>query len=163
MNKVTIISIIGAVVVIGGAIAFSASTNPSSTSLSKSAEVTVASEITVDREIHDFGEIDIFGGKVQSDFTLTNTGTEDVTITAATTSCGCTEGVVGGENFGMHSKLTAEVTIPVGETETLTAIYDPLAHGPNGTGQITRQLFLKTNSRTTPEIEVRISADVYKD
>ena len=160
MNKVTIISIIGALLVVAGAVAYSSSTSSISPQL---AEVAIASEIVVDRDSHDFGEIDIFAGTVQSDFTLTNTGTEDVTVSKATTSCGCTEGSIAGESFGMHEGLAQSIIIPAGGTEIVTAIYDPLAHGPNATGEITRQLFLTTNSETTSEIELRVSANVFKN
>jgi hypothetical protein len=122
----------------------------------------VASEIVVTEGSHDFGTINIFGGKVETDFTLTNTGTEDVTIVAGTTSCGCTDGSIDGIGFGMHKQMSSQVVIEAGESKSVTAIYDPLAHGPNATGPVTRQLFLKTNSEATPEVELRISANVVK-
>lgn len=158
MNKTAIISITLGILVVVGLAVF---TSPGERA--PLAQEAVASEIVVDSDSHDFGEIDIFGGKVQSDFVLTNTGAEDVTVSEATTSCGCTEGSIAGTSFGMHERLARSVTIPAGGTETVTAIYDPLAHGPNATGEITRQLFLKTNSENTPEIELRVSANVYKN
>lgn len=121
------------------------------------------SAITLSETSYDFGQIDIFGGKVSHDFILTNEGEEDVVVTAGTTSCGCTEGSLGGMMFGMHSSLRRSVIIPAGESMPMAAIYDPLAHGPNGTGKITRELMLQTNSRVTPELNMRISADVYKN
>ena len=122
-----------------------------------------ASEIVVEQSTHDFGEIDIFGGKVSTDYTLKNTGTEDVTVTSGFTSCMCTEGEIGGESFGMHDNKAMSIVIPAGDSETLTAIYDPLAHGPEGTGPITRELFLKTNSSVTPELNVKFSGNVIKN
>jgi hypothetical protein len=123
----------------------------------------VASGVMLDRESHDFGNIDIFGGKVSTDYILTNEGAEDVTVTAAVTSCMCTEGEIDGVSFSMHNNPAMSVVIPAGSQRTLTAIYDPLAHGPDGVGPVTRQLMLKTNSSITPEIEVRLSANVTKD
>jgi hypothetical protein len=123
----------------------------------------VASVVTVDKESYNFGEIDIFGGKVETTYILKNEGEQDVMIKSAITSCMCTEGEIGGMKFGMHSATGGYVTIPAGGQEILTAIYDPLAHGPNGTGKITRELILTTNSTETPEITVRLSADVVKN
>lgn len=74
---------------------------------------------------------------------LKNEGDEDVKIASAITSCMCTEGKIGGLKFGMHRATSGRVKIPAGGEETLTAIYDPLAYGPNGTGKVTRELMLK--------------------
>ena len=123
----------------------------------------VASVVTVDKESYDFGEIDIFGGKVETTYILKNEGSEDVKIVSAITSCMCTEGEIGGMKFGMHSATVGRVVIPAGGQDILTAIYDPLAHGPNGTGKITRELTIVTNSTETPEITVRLSANVVKN
>jgi hypothetical protein len=128
-----------------------------------SAKTTVASKVVVTEGSYDFGTIDIFGGKVETDFMLTNEGTEDIAIIAGTTSCGCTDGSIDGIGFGMHEQMSGPAIIKAGESKNVTAIYDPLAHGPEGTGTVTRQLFLKTNSKTTPEIELRISANVVKN
>ena len=125
--------------------------------------VKVASAITVVEEPHDFGEIDIFGGKVRTTYTLMNEGTEDVVVRSAQTSCMCTEGEIGGFTFGMHSSDVKDVVIPAGQSQSLTAIYDPLAHGPNGTGKVTRELMLETNSEETPVVRVKFSANVVKN
>lgn len=111
---------------------------------------------------YDFGEIDIFGGKVTTTYTITNTGVEAVTITAAETSCMCTEGLIGALSFGMHGSSGGTVVIQGGASEVLTAVFDPLAHGPEGTGKIKRELHLRTNSSTVPEVEVTFSGDVIK-
>ena len=117
----------------------------------------------VEKTSHDFGEIDIFGGKVSTTYTLKNEGSEDVRIISAITSCMCTEGEIGGMKFGMHSVTGEKIIIPAGGEEILTAVYDPLAHGPNGTGKVTRELILKTNSTETPEIKVLLIANVVKN
>lgn len=122
----------------------------------------VASAITIMESSYDFGDIDIFGGKVSITYTLKNEGDEDVSILSAVTSCMCTVGEIGGLEFGMHESSGKTVIIPAGEEKTLSATFDPLAHGPNGTGKIKRELFLKTNSTATPEIKVTFSANVVK-
>lgn len=122
----------------------------------------VASVLAAAESSFDFGTIGIFDGKVQKDFILTNEGDEPITILNGTTSCGCTEGSIDGLVFGMHEGMARAVTVEPGESKTLTAIYDPLAHGPDAVGLVNRQLFLKTNSTATPELEITISADVVK-
>src|SRR3989344_7529681 len=61
----------------------------------------VSSAITVLEPSFNFGDIDIFGGKVQTAYTLKNDGGEDVRILSAVTSCMCTEGEIGGLVFRM--------------------------------------------------------------
>jgi len=160
MKNTIIISLLVIVVIIGAILLTSNQGTDDSTSL---IPATVASAITLDKTVHDFGSIDIFGGKVSTDFILTNSGPDDVTILAGTTSCGCTEGEINGIRFGMHEVMAQQLTIPASQSIPVTAIYNPLAHGPDATGQIKRQLFLKTNSSVNPEIEMRIEANVFKN
>lgn len=125
-------------------------------------EKVVASEITLEANEYDFGDIDIFGGKVKTTFPLTNTGSADVTVLSGVTSCICTEGEIDSLSFGMHGS-DGETVIPAGETRELVAIYDPLAHGPDGVGKIKRQLQLKTNSSVTEYIDVSFTGNVVKN
>jgi len=125
-------------------------------------EINVSSVLTSDKSIYDFGDIDIFGGKVTTEFILTNTGTEDIIILNGVTSCGCTEAEIDGILFGMHEGMSNEVVVKAGDTIPMKVIYDPLAHGPSGVGLAQRSVFLKTNSSATPELEVRIKAMVTK-
>lgn len=123
----------------------------------------VASQITVVEEQYDFGDIDIFGGKVSTTYILKNEGLEDVSILSAVTSCICTEGEIDGFVFGMHESSGEIIIIPAKGEKILTATYDPLAHGPDGIGKVKRELFLKTNSTITPEIRVTFLANVVKN
>lgn len=127
------------------------------------AATSVTSPLLVTESSHDFGEIDIFGGKVKTTYTLKNDGTEDITITSAQTSCMCTEGEIAGLTFGMHGSDVKSVIIPAGGEEVVTATFDPLAHGPNGVGPITRELMVKTNSTETPDIRMKFSGNVIKN
>jgi len=158
-TNTALIIIILAILVGGGALLFSDNSDQSSET-----KVAISSSIlTADRELHDFGEIDIFSGVVTTEFVLTNSGSDDITINEGTTSCGCTNAEIGGISFGMHEEMSKEFVIPAGETKNLTVIYDPLAHGPSGTGLAQRSVFIKTNSSITPELEVRIKAMVTKE
>jgi hypothetical protein len=120
------------------------------------------SKLSVIEQPYDFGDIEIFAGKVDTTYTLKNEGTEPITITKAGTSCMCTEGEIAGLTFGMHGSDVKSVVIPAGGEEVVKAIYDPLAHGPDGVGPVTRTLELETNSIETPKIELRFSANVIK-
>lgn len=157
MNKYIIGAVVLVVVLIFGARYFNNSEE------TVSAVTSVSSALTIVEEPYNFGDIDIFGGKVSTTYTLKNEGAEDVTITKAVTSCMCTEGEIAGLTFGMHGSEVESVTIPAGGEEKVKAIYDPLAHGPNGTGPVTRVLMLETNSNETPKIELRFSANVTKN
>lgn len=160
MNKYIIgaIVLVG-VLLIGYATVYSNQGNESDNLTNVSAS---ASKLTVLEQPYDFGDIEIFDGKVSTNYTLKNEGTEDVTITKAGTSCMCTEGEIAGFTFGMHGSDVKSVIIPAGGEEIVKATYDPLAHGPNGVGPVTRTLELETNSIETPKIELRFSANVIK-
>lgn len=158
MNKYVIGAVVlGAILLM---VAFSSSSNDGSQTAATGEAV--SSTITVTGDKYDFGEIDIFGGKVQTTYTLKNEGPDDVTVTGAQTSCMCTEGEIAGYTFGMHGSNVKSVVIPAGGEETVTAIFDPLAHGPNGTGKITRELMLKTNSTESSMVRLMFSGDVIK-
>lgn len=122
----------------------------------------VASVLSVQEPFYDFGDIDIYGGKVHTTYTLTNEGTEDVSIVSAVTSCICTTGQIDDLVFGMHENSGKTIVIRPGEEKTLTATFDPLAHGPNGVGKIRREVSLTTNSTATPEVKVTFVANVVK-
>ena len=158
-TNTALLIIIGAVVIGGGILLFSGDDNKTE----ETVMVESTSTLSVDKELHDFGEIDIFGGKVTTQFALTNDGPDDVVVKEGTTSCGCTNAELGGISFGMHEAMNKEFVISAGETKDLTVVYDPLAHGPSGTGLAQRSVFVKTNSSVTPELEVRIKAMVVKN
>jgi len=163
MKKTQIIILIVILAAIGLAIGFAKGGNSNQTPSSEVAAVANNSVIVVENSSFDFGDMDIFGGKVTSEYILTNTGEHDVTVTSATTSCGCTEGEIEGESFGMHFGMSSEVTIPANSSVTVTGTFDPLAHGPDAVGPVTRMLMLQTNSTVTPELEVRLIANVIKN
>lgn len=149
-------ALILAALIIGGVFMFTAP-KEASVELVKSTSV-----VTFDVPSHNFGTIDIFGGKVSNLFAITNSGPNPVTITEGTTSCGCTEAEIGGISFGMHEKMSQGYTLEAGETAGLTVTFDPLAHGPDATGKITREVFIKTDSEASPELSLKVIATVTK-
>ncbi|HBB56985.1 TPA: hypothetical protein DEW47_03920 [Patescibacteria group bacterium] len=161
MNKYIILSIAVIVLGIGAAIGFSGNKDEKIINRKSEPQASASSVVAINPH-YDFGDIDIFGGKVETGYVLQNTGDSDVVILSGGTSCMCTEGVVGDLNFGMHGS-SGKVIIPAGGEKTLTAIFDPMAHGPEGVGPIKREIFLKTNSTVTPEIKVTFAGNVIKN
>ncbi len=142
------------------AVAFFFAPMPSGKKATQKSEV--ASVVIATPSSYDFGDIDIFGGKVTTVYTLKNIGTEDVTILSGVTSCMCTEGEIDNLRFGMHESSGTTIVIPAGGEKALRATFDPLAHGPEGVGAVKREVTLKTNSTETPQIKVVFSANVIK-
>lgn len=102
---------------------------------------------------YDFGAIDIEGGLVDHTFSFTNEGQEDLVIMNLATSCGCTSAEVilsdGTESptFGMHDSTEWNHAIAPGESFDVLVIYDPMAHGPNATGEMNRSVMMVTSSQ----------------
>ncbi len=93
---------------------------------------------------HDWGDINILGGVVTHDFTLTNTESTPLLLSGAVTSCMCTtadftisDGSSSGE-FGMHGGPDWTHTVQPGESFDIAVTFDPMAHGPTATGPISR-------------------------
>ncbi|MCA9375936.1 MAG: DUF1573 domain-containing protein [Candidatus Doudnabacteria bacterium] len=101
---------------------------------------------------HDFGVINIEGGNVEHVFELQNTSSEPLEVRGAQTSCMCTTTTIETAEaispvFGMHTSLDgySEVVAP-GESFQVRAVFDPLAHGPEGTGSIRRTVDVFTSA-----------------
>ena len=128
--------------------------------------------LSLPEDYYDFGDVKIDGGKVEKVFTVTNNGSEEVIINQAYTSCMCTTVVLkDGKGkklgqFGMpgHGVGSAKTNIAVapGEEIAATAIFDPAAHGPSGLGLAERVIYLETNSKEKPKVEIIFKANVVK-
>jgi len=136
----------------------------------KNAAAQVTAPLTAQESFYDFGTITMKDGLVDTEYTLTNEGDEPLTIGKVYTSCMCTTASITESNgtekgkFGMpgHRGIltTANTTVAPGESVTVTAVFDPNAHGPAGTGLAQRSIFLETDSTKTPEVELRFKAMV---
>jgi len=121
-------------------------------------------------EPNQLGDIIITGGKVDTEFPFKNDGTEPVSIVYGETSCMCTTAVVKRLNGEISSRIEMpghggttrrmSMTIDPGEEATLVATFDPIAHGPNALGPINREVVIKTNSKTTPELRFTFFGNV---
>lgn len=116
---------------------------------------------------HDWGTISMKDGKVEVIFEVKNNGSETLKLYDVVTSCTCTTAqLILGDNksplFGMHSKFDYVLEIPAGETAQVKAVFDPAFHGPTGVGQISRQITVKTNDASRPQLTFNAIADVIR-
>ncbi len=102
---------------------------------------------------YDWGEINIKGGEVEHVFDMVNSSKEPLLISHLTTSCMCTSVTLVSGNgdesmeFGLHSKRGPwERVIQPGEQFKIKAVFDPMAHGPDAVGPITRSVVLETSA-----------------
>jgi rhodanese-related sulfurtransferase len=107
----------------------------------------IGPELSVDRQLHDFGVIPQFGGKVETTFELTNTGTELLEVGIITTSCSCTAASV------------ADASLEPNESTTMTVVFDPDLH-EEPLDVFKRTIFVPTNDPKQPETEVVIQVDI---
>lgn len=62
----------------------------------------------------------------------------------------------------MHSNSKYVTEVAPGQSAKLTVIFDPLFHGPNGIGDITRTITMSTNDKANPTLGFFLSAKVTK-
>ena len=104
-------------------------------------------QINLETAHFDFG--DVLNGEILSyDIVVRNEGTKPVIAKSVSTTCGCT-------TAGLEP-----MTIPVGGSANLHITFDSGAHGPELTGQITRQIFITSNDPDQPEAMVEFTANI---
>ena len=145
------------------------SNNPEAEQAKSLKDVASTGFVTIDSNNIDLKEIPIRGGKVDVYYTFRNAGDEPVVLMEGTTTCMCTEAVIKGNNDITSPRIVmpghgaiAQINqvLEPNEEAQLIATYDPLAHGPNGTGSIMREIIIKTNSVKTPEIKFIFQGNV---
>lgn len=101
---------------------------------------------------YDWGDINIKGGDVERSFSFRNDGEKDLILKGAMTSCMCTEATFKLPNdelspvFGMHENKSWTYPIKPGEEFSINVVFDPMAHGPEATGPISRSIYIETSS-----------------
>lgn len=116
----------------------------------KNSATEIGPRISVDKEKYDFGTIPRKGGIVSTEFTIKNSGTENLITSSISTSCGCTS-----------AEIKDEDVLP-GEETTLTVFFDPDYH-EEPQGKFTRTVFIESNDPDKEEIEVKILVDIDED
>lgn len=164
MNENKIFIIIGAVtaVLLFGVVFFASKTNNSAVVTASGEAKVIAKSVN-----YDWGKIGINDGKAEAVFDIENGGTSDLKLFNVTTSCACTTAQLltekgGSPLFGMHTKSDIVTAVSPGKTAKLKVVFDPLFHGPNGLGSITREITVATNDATNPKLVFSLSADVIK-
>lgn len=114
---------------------------------------------------HNWGNIDIRGGDVEKIFEIKNSGSVDLEMSNIKTSCMCTTAqvIVNGKIspiFGMHTLSSWKGVVKPDQVAQVKVVFDPMAHGPQGTGPVTRSVFIETNDSSNPTIELRVSGVV---
>lgn len=109
------------------------------------------SGVEISNQTSDWGKISMAGGIVTREFELKNTSGGTLKLRTIATSCMCTTAAVqvNGKNtrfFGMegHGDKNPPVNLEIGTNDESKVIikYDPAAHGPQGVGPFSREVFL---------------------
>lgn len=114
----------------------------------------------------DAGDISMSAGLYTKDFKIKNTGVGDLKIDSVWTSCHCTTAVlkIGNKTspmFGMSNNASFwSQKISPGEIAILSVIFDPAFHGPQGTGEVIRVVYLSTNDPQNKKVEIKLLANV---
>lgn len=164
MNENKIFIIIGVVtaILLFGVVFFASKTNSSAIVTASGEAKVIAKSVN-----YDWGKIGINNGKAEAVFDVENGGTSDLKLFNVTTSCACTTAQlitkkIQSPLFGMHTKSDFVIDISPGETAKLKVVFDPLFHGPNGLGPVTREITVATNDAANPKLVFSLSADVIK-
>lgn len=103
-----------------------ASMGLTSLSFGQAAEFVQGAKLSLDKEVHDYGKIKK-GADGSCYFTITNTGSEPLTITNAQGSCGCTvpswpkEPIIPGESAKMKVTYATNRVGPINKSVTITS------------------------------------------
>ncbi|PJA89886.1 MAG: hypothetical protein CO137_01840 [Candidatus Magasanikbacteria bacterium CG_4_9_14_3_um_filter_32_9] len=169
-------SILISIAVIAGLIVFvkvTSDTNSDNSSTPTFVAKKVLSEVMIINQdvLLDLGEIPIQGGTVDAEFKFKNNGPDKVSLVYGETSCMCTQAIIKKDNGELSPRIEMQghgsngvlkMILEPGEEATLIATFDPMAHGPDAIGPITREVIIKTNSETTPELIFEFQGNVVR-
>lgn len=104
-------------------------------------------QIVIETEQFEFGEV-VNGEIVSKDLEIKNTGNTTLMIEGVSTSCGCTSATVDLDS------------LEPGQTTSLHIEFDSGAHGPELSGEFSRQIFIASNDPVTPEARIDFVANI---
>jgi hypothetical protein len=127
--------------------------------------VTAQAKAVVGENSLDWGEFGINEGDKSAFFTIKNEGPDPLQLSNVITSCACTTAqlIMGDKQspaFGMHNKSAYVFEVPAGQEAQVKVVFDPLFHGPNGVGAISREVKISTNDLAHPELKFMVSGVV---
>ena len=108
-------------------------------------------DLEVNPSSYDVGTIKMKDGNIVKTYEVKNTSQESMKLQRIATSCMCTKtkikiGDKETREFGMEGmgdkNPPINLELPSEQTATVTAIFDPAAHGPKGVGPFDRTVFL---------------------
>lgn len=114
----------------------------------------------------DLGTVGISDGLVKTEFQVTNSSDTPTGLAAAYTSCMCTEATLEFQDgtqlgpFGMPGHdlpVTLERMLQPGETFTVRATFDPMAHGPDAVGPMHRAIALHSDNGGMLELDFTVN------
>lgn len=160
-KKIGILLVLTTVAILFGGILFLNNTSASQVVASANAEAMVESDT------YDWGNIPINGGNVTKKFSIRNTGSDPLQLTNIRTSCHCTTAsvIIGGKespSFGMSGTSQWVGKVKPGQEATLNVVFDPLFHGPQGTGPINRYISVETNDKSNSKLTFSLTGVVIK-
>ena len=102
----------------------------------------------------DIGKMGVNDTKT-TDFTVKNTGTKPLVFYGISSSCDCTSGQVTIDGtkspaVSMHDKNSWTGTVNLGQSATVSVIYEPKIMPVKG--DISRSVYLKTNDPVNPQL-----------
>ena len=124
--------------------------------------------LTASEPFFDFGTISMAAGTVPHVFDIKNASQVPVTITKIYTSCMCTlatlvtsAGRVGPFGMPSHESIpNIQQTLAPNEEARVEIVFDPAAHGPQGTGKVRRIVYLETGGGPDSAFELTFEATV---
>lgn len=160
-NKIIIAIITFTILIVFGGVFYLSKSGPQQLAVSE------AVSYKLPQTSHDWGEIPINNGNVTKTFEIKNPGPATLELANVSTSCMCTTAQImvndqSSPFFGMHSNSSWIGQVPPGQSAQVLIEFDPLFHGPNGVGQVTRQVTLETNDQNNPKITFNLSGNVIK-
>lgn len=123
-----------------------------------------APKIVINETTYDFGEVKLSEGKVQTEIVIKNDGGTPLTFLGLNTSCGCTSAKVvtpNGESpvylmAGHGEVINWRGELAAGEEGKIVVYYDPTVH-PDLDGDVTREVFVRTNDPNNTETSLKIN------
>lgn len=141
------LAIIGLSLFLVGCAQSTETTDTSLLTIKDSGKMTVLEDLS-----YDWKDINIEGGTVSKNFKLKNISDQELILKGAQTSCMCTEATYllpdGTQSpaFGMHENTQWAYSIKPNEEFEMEVVFDPMAHGKDAVGPITRSVYLFTSS-----------------
>ena len=159
---IIIIFVLTAIILFGGIYVLTITSNTPQISTSANAKAYVS-----DSTSFDWGIIPMNKGNVTKTFTIKNNGSDILKLYNVKTSCHCTKAYITINNadspsFGMDNLSSWTGEVAPNQEASLTAVFDPAFHGPQGVGPINRFVLVETNDKSNQKLTFTLTGTVVK-